>query len=152
MAVIKKLNSRANIKQSTAADINLPQSVVGKILALYDAIVGSISQVNAGVATHSSLTSAMVSLPAGGNILILEGTFTENPIVTNSSYKIEGQGHLTIISGNLTINGNYNDVLSFKVTGNVGLSGNNNFLKLWQSSSGSFTDSGLANDNRISQE
>lgn len=150
MAVIKQLNHKSQVKQSTQADLQYPPLVGNRALAFYDAIVGSSSQLNSGAATHTSIQSAVNSVGVNGNILILKGTYTES-VSLNNAVKIEGQGHGSVLSGSLTVSASYCDLSSWRVVGNISESGNNNFLKLWQAS-GTFSDTGAANDNHISQE
>jgi hypothetical protein len=120
-----------------------------KIQALYDAVVGSAGQVATGAATHSTIAAAMSAVSAGGNILILKGTYTEN-VTVSKKLKISGQGQGTVISGTLTFSAtSTNSSLdSVMVTGNISLaaSSSGNFLtNSWQTNASSLTDSGTNN-------
>jgi hypothetical protein len=95
---------------------------LSKIAAMYDAIVGTSAQVAAGVATHSTLAAAIASVPAGGKILLLKGTLTENVII-NQNVAIEGQGYGTVVNGTFTMNAgaNYSTIKNLKFGGNITL-------------------------------
>lgn len=149
--IIRRVNSKVSAKQYSEADSSSSPFIGNRVLAQWDAIVGSTSQVANGAATHLTLTAAMAAFPSGGNILILAGSHTDSPTIT-AAYKIVGQGHAAIISGNVIISGNYSDLDSVKITGNLTVSGNNNFLKCWIASTSIYSNTGLANDDRISQE
>ncbi len=89
------------------------QSIAGKITAalsafqanvlggLYTRIVGSAAQVTAGTATDSTIAGAISNCVSGNNILILPGTYTENPNIA-IKLTIEGSGGGCIISGSIT--------------------------------------------------
>ena len=59
---------------------HLSQGVLDLIPAqsanIYDAIVGSQPQIDAGQATHTTLQAAHDAIPDGSSILILKGTFS----------------------------------------------------------------------------
>src|SRR5271166_3462934 len=76
---------------------NLAPEVV-HALEQWDAVVGSGAQVNAGLATHSSLNAAITFVVSGGANLLLRGTVTENVIITKEVF-VQGQGRESIING-----------------------------------------------------
>lgn len=114
--------------------------------ALYDAVVGSASQVTAGGAQFSSLTTALAAIPAGGNILLLKGSYTEN-IIIDKQCNIDGQGRGSIINGTLqiTTNSDYSSLNKLKFGGNItidaGATGNV-LLGFWLGSGFTMTDNG----------
>lgn len=89
------------------------QSIQGKIAAaltafqltilatLYTRIVGSAAQVTAGVATDSTIAGAIAACVAGNSILLLAGTYTENPNIA-IGLTIEGTGENCIVAGSIT--------------------------------------------------
>jgi len=76
-------------------------SAADRLLAMYDAVVGSAGEVSSGVATHSSLTSAIAAVSAGASIFILDGTFTETISIDKQLY-IVGKGKASILDGTVT--------------------------------------------------
>lgn len=111
----------------------------------WDAIVGSAAQVTAGLATHSSVTSAMAALSAGNTIKLLQGTFTEN-IVQSKNLLIEGSGYGTKIVGTWTVNtGSELSYMSrFRISDNItissGMTSMVSFDSMWFASGKSFID------------
>lgn len=99
------------LASSTAAD---------RLLAMYDAVVGSAGQVTSGVATHSSINTAIGALSAGQSMFILAGTFTEN-VSLDKQLIVRGEGKGTIISGTwtCTTGADQADIQSLKVTDNI---------------------------------
>ena len=152
MPITKVANSHANVKQFTDSDVVPNFSLLNRLTGMYDAVVGTPVQVANGAATHTSLQAAINSLPNGGAIYFLTSTITENITLTGSNIRVIGKGRTSLLSGNVTVVGNYNDLDSFKISGNVILNGNNNFLKNWIASTSTFTNTGVANDYRLSQE
>lgn len=125
-----------------------------KFAALYSAIVGSASQVAAGVAGYTTITSAVAANPTG-RILVLAGTYTENLTLvasTNDQLVIDGQGRGTVLSGNLTMGGSYTDLVRLKVTGAISITGNSNFLRGWLATAGTFANTGTGNTYQVNQE
>ena len=154
MPVIKTINKKSQIKQNTLADN--PQSVVitNKVLAFYDAIIGSSLQVISGAATHSTFASAISSIPIGGKILVLRGTYSE-AITLSNNYFIEGQGHKTNINGVVTLNSgsDYSTIKNLRFMGNVTINSNGNFIReCFQATALSITDSGTGNSVLVIQE
>lgn len=119
----------------------------------YAATVGSAAQVASGVATHTSIDTAIAGATAGDKILVLPNTYTESVTWSASDITLEGSGHTTILNGNLTLSGTGNQVLGIKVSGNLNLTGSNyNFVRAWISSTSVFTAGGTANSLNIIQE
>ena len=71
-----------------------------KINTIYEAVVGNAAQVAAGVATYTSIQTAINSVTVGGKITLLQGTFTEN-VTVNKEVCIEGKGRSSIINGTI---------------------------------------------------
>jgi hypothetical protein len=118
-----------------------------KIQALYDAVVGSSAQVATGAATHSTIAAAISAVSAGGNILILKGTYTENVTIAKE-LMITGQGRSTVISGTLAFTAAGALVKAIKVTGNISFSApssSNIMNDSWQTNASTVTDSGTDN-------
>ena len=81
----------------------LPSDYLLSLLTVYyDCIVGSPAQVQAGMATHASITAALAACPTNGSIYILRGTYNESPLITNQIVNIVGQGWGTVINGNFS--------------------------------------------------
>ncbi len=89
------------------------QSIAGKITTalntfqanilagLYTRIVGTAAQVTAGIATDSTIAGAISACVAGNSILILAGTYTENPNIA-IKLTIQGTGENCNIAGSIT--------------------------------------------------
>lgn len=92
------------------------------------AVVGTVSEVQAGVATHSAIQSAISSVGFGGKILVLKGVYNENITLSSSQITIVGEGKKTVINGNLTISGNDNILEKIYLGGNLTISGNANIV------------------------
>jgi hypothetical protein len=109
-------------------------------------IVGSVAQVNAGLATHSSLQEALNSAGFSRRIKVLAETISENVTLSQNDVTIEGDGRGSVLSGNLTISGNNVVIEKMRITGNVTINGNSNFLdKVWLSVNSSVIDNGQNN-------
>jgi hypothetical protein len=126
------------------------------LTAAYDAIVGSSAQLLDGKATHSSINSAISSVPSGGKIYVLRGTFTEN-VSVNKEVMIEGMGRGTVIDGTLTLtsSSDYALVRALKVTGNITLDSGSTGIFLrdcWVASGSTVTDNGSGNSVLVIQE
>jgi|GEM_PF-5574407 len=154
MPVIKIINKKAQIKQFTEADTLESPVIANRITALYDAIIGSTLQVNSGAATHTTFAAAFSSIPVGGKILVLRGTYNE-AVTISGNYFIEGQGHGTNINGVFTLNGgsNYSTIKNLRFMSNIVINSNGNFIKeCFQGTSLSITDNGTANSITVVQE
>lgn len=83
--------------------LSLDQLTLLAILQLshYDAIVGDVSAVGAGLAQYTSVQSAINALSDGQRLLILPGTYTE-AISLNKRLFIDGQGYDSFVDGTIT--------------------------------------------------
>lgn len=156
MPVIKTLNHKSQVKQHTQADLPYPPAVANKVLALYDAIVGSSGQVNAGIATHTSIQTAHDYVSSGGNILVLQGSFSGD-INISKTIRITGQGHNSVLNGNLSLNSgaSFGALDLLKVTGNITLqaASNGNFLtRVWMATGQTLSDLGSGNYVNVVEE
>lgn len=124
-----------------------------RLMAAYDAIVGTAADVTLGKATHSSLQAAHDSVgSAGGRILLLAVTVTETFSWTNEDLMIEGKGAKSILSGNMSMTGDRNVAMHFRVNGNINLtSSDDSFVHLFMSNTGVYTPGGAGNDAVIIQ-
>lgn len=68
---------------------------------LYQRIVGTAAQVTGGIATDSTITSAIANAASGDSILILAGTYTET-VSVNKKLAIFGTAQNTNIAGTIT--------------------------------------------------
>lgn len=100
---------------------------LGKINMIYDAVVGSQSQVSSGYAQYTSLQSAINATSAGAYILLL-GSVTEN-ITLSKNVIIEGKGYSSSISGTVTVSGSFATIRDVRFGGNLTISGSGNFVK-----------------------
>lgn len=120
-----------------------------RLLAMYDAVVGSAGQVSSGVATHSSINTAIGALSAGQSMFILAGTYTEN-VSLDKQLVIKGEGKGSIISGTWTCTSgsDQSDIQSLKVTDNITFNSGSvgNFMTFVHQATGkTLTDSGTDN-------
>ncbi len=110
--------------QSIASKITAALSTFqASILAgLYTRIVGSSAQVTAGIATDSTIAGAISNCVSGNNILILPGTYTENPNIA-IKLTIEGTGGGCIVSGSITFasGSDYSYLRGIRTTQNITL-------------------------------
>ena len=67
----------------------------------YDAIVGSSSEVNEGLATHTSITAAIAAVSNYSSILVLYGSYSES-VTIDKILHIQCERNSSI-SGNLTL-------------------------------------------------
>lgn len=107
------------VKQFGVYDASFQQT--NKLIGLFDAIVGSSTQVTAGTATHTSLQAAHDALAAGSNILVLNNVTLNGNTTLSKRLMIQGKGPGSVLTGNLTINsGALGSVIKWlKVSGNV---------------------------------
>lgn len=108
-------------------------------------IVGSAAQVSAGIATHSSLQSAVNDAGFSRRVRVLAGVITENVTISQSDILIEGDGRGSVLNGTLTISGNNNLLQSLKLNGNITLSGNYNTTRDAWIGNVTITDNGTDN-------
>ncbi len=67
----------------------------------YGFILGSVAQVTAGLATHSTWAAIIAAASAGDVIRVLPGTWVEN-VTVSKQLQIEGGGYGSYINGSLT--------------------------------------------------
>lgn len=124
------------------------QRVAGYISGgLYDAVVGSSDQVDAGLATHTSIQSAHDAVAVGGKILILQGTYTGS-VSLSKKVMLEGKGHGSTINGTVTISADYCLVRALRFADNVTISSgaDANFIReCWIATTKTVTDNGTGN-------
>jgi len=107
-------------------------------------IVGTSAQVDAGLATHSSLQDALNDAGTGSSVVALRSTLTGSVTWSQSEVLVKGEGRPTIIDGDLTISGSNNLLYNVKITGNLIVSGSYNSIRdCWVG--GAVTDSGTLN-------
>lgn len=116
-------------------------------------VVGTASQVTDGVATHSSLSSAITAASAGDMILILKGTHTAN-VTIDKQLMIQGQGRGTVLSGTVDIDTgvDFCTLKDFKTTGLITVDGDGNFVKEVFTTGGTPVDNGTANSIEVIEE
>lgn len=151
---IAGVNSELYIKKNSLWYPVINSSGGNRVLALYDAVIGSALQVANGSATHTTFASAIPATPVGGKILVLNGTYTENVSLVNQ-YKIDGQGHATTLSGTLAleVGSNYSTIQNIRFNGNITINSSGSFVReCFLSSTSSVTDNGVANSVLIIKE
>jgi len=121
---------------------------LSKINAEWDAIVGSQSQAASGIATHSSLASALASFP-NGHIMVLDEYSLNESINITGSPLIEGHGSVSDILGNVTVSGNYAIIRGIRFKGSLTISGNGNYIQQCFSDTGNIIDTGSGNLKQI---
>lgn len=89
--------------------------------------VGSLADVAAGIATHSSIQEAINDAGNGREIRVLSGTYVENVTLVNNIL-LRGEGNTTVIDGTFTITGNNNLLKELKVEGDLIVNGNENIV------------------------
>jgi len=146
----KVLNLLAKITSSTSAKLEgfgvlykTDDRLVSPV-SYENIIVGTPAQVDAGLATHSSLQNALIDAGNSSSIVVLRGTFTGAVTWNQHEVLVKGEGRPTIIDGNLTISGSYNLLYNVKITGNLIVNGSYNSIRdCWVG--GSITDNGTLN-------
>ncbi len=124
-----------------------------KLALLHTAIVGTQAQVEAGVASYSTIQAAHDSVTGSGKIVILPGTYEESVTWTRDDLVLEGRGRLTVIDGDFLLSGHGNDISGIKVLGDLTLTGSDyNFVKMWLGSQSVFTPGGQFNLLSVIQE
>jgi hypothetical protein len=147
----KILNLFARITSSTAAKLEgfgvlykTDDRLVSPV-SYENIIVGSSAHVDAGLATHSSFTTALSDAGAGTSLVALCTSFAGPITWGQNNVVVRGEGRLTIIDGNLTISGSNNTLYNVKINGNLIVSGSYNTIRdCWVG--GSITDSGTVNN------
>lgn len=120
----------------------------GKIVAYFPAVVGSPSQVLAGIATHSSIQQCVNEVAPGTPILWLPGTYTEN-LLLNKNLFIQAQGWGVQLVGQLTVaTVAYSTLEGCRIVGDISLlsSSTGNKIAVWQAAGFTFNDAGDSND------
>jgi hypothetical protein len=85
--------------QDVTSAINL--SPLSTTVATFDAIVGTASDVTAGLATHSDIATAIAAVSANDRIFIRENTYTPAAMIDiTKALTIVGQGEGAVIAGN----------------------------------------------------
>lgn len=122
---------------------------------LYPQIVGSAAQVASGIATQSSIQTAVNLAATDTTVLILPGTYTENVTISNG-ITLLAYGRSVVLTGNISFASTcfYANVSAFRLVGNISFaaSSKGNFFRCWQSSAGTFADLGIDNEYSIIQE
>ena len=112
-------------------------------------VVGSALQVSQGLANYTSIQAAHDALSStGGKIFVLSGTYTENVSFTKSVV-LEGLGRSSQLAGTFSLNSgsDYSVLKDMRVTGNVTVNSNANFMtEVWVATGSTVTDNGSAND------
>lgn len=125
-----------------------------KLASLSEAIVGSSAQVTAGVATHTTLTSALAAIVDGGKILVLNNvTITDGPTI-NKRCMIEGKGSGSTITGNVTVSSAAarSIIFALRIDGNITFQSGADkcfMTHCYQSASKTFTNDPSNTDNVI---
>jgi hypothetical protein len=121
-----------------------------RLLALYDAIVGSAADVVSGRATHSTLQSAHDSISAFGKILVLPGATITSATITKV-VTIEGKGYSSQL-GALALTSSYCAIKWVTFQGNISIGGTGNFVReCWIGPTFTATDTGTGNSILIAQ-
>jgi hypothetical protein len=96
-----------------------------KLNSFCGAIVGSPTQLSLGLATHTSISSAISGVSDGGRIFILPGTYTEN-VTVSKRVNIFGAGYDSVLSGTLSLSvgtSDFSSVKDIRISGNVSILG-----------------------------
>ncbi len=141
--------------QANPNDVNLRQfgDKVLKHDQLYTAYVGSAAEVDAGLATHSSMTSAIAALSAGDSIYLLKGTHTED-VTVDKELHITGAGRSAVLAGTLDIDAaaDFSSVQMIKTTGLITVDGDGSFIHTTWTTGGTPVDNGTGNDVKVIEE
>lgn len=110
-------------------------------------IVGTQQQVDLGLATHASLTSALNEIinNVGGKIILLNSTIVGNVTWNKSGVVLEGYGRGSVIDGNLTISGHNNIIKGVVIDGNLTISGDYNTINESWLDGGTLSNTGSGN-------
>lgn len=74
------------------------------LVPVFDVVLGSAAQVTQGRATHSTWAAAIAAASAGGSIVVLPGSWTEN-VSLSKQLKIVGAGYGSYLDGTFLITG-----------------------------------------------
>lgn len=124
--------------------------VSNPLTSLYPVVVGSAAQVTAGVATHSTIASAITAATTGQSILILTSYAGTENVSVNKKVNIRGQGSGSVITGTVTFTNaaDYASLEMIRVTDTITLnSGADGIIvsNIWLATGKSFTDNGEGN-------
>lgn len=150
MPVVKVINKKALVRKAVQNDY---AASANRLLSLYDAVVGSNIQLQNGIATHTSLPNALISIASGGRILVLNGNYTGNISITKKCF-IDGEGSDTVFTGNITLGSGsgFSTIRHIKIIGNLELNSNGNFITKCFQDSGTVFDNGSSNHCLLVQE
>lgn len=120
----------ANVTTPKVADSNITPIKLSTKYESFDAVVGSPAQVTAGLASHSTVTTAIAAIASGGSILVLPGTYTENITLTQKVF-MHGKGNSSNINGTLTMNAgsDLSTIKWLRFADNVTINSNGSFFK-----------------------
>jgi len=117
------------------------------INAVNGIFVGNQAQVDAGVATYTTIQAAINGANNGDVITILGGTFDEN-LTIDKSVMIKGIGRKTIISGTVSFDSgsDFSSLRMVRVTDNITINTDGSFLtEMWLATAKSISDFGTGN-------
>ena len=140
----------ANLILGDARVVDTALSSINSLAQLrgFNFIVGSAQQLIDGLATHSTIASAIAGALSGNSIYILAGTYNEN-VVVNKTLFISGQGYASFINGTLDYNatGDYCRVRDVRVNGNITFQAGSqsSYFDGYQTTASTVTDSGTGN-------
>jgi hypothetical protein len=122
-----------------------------KFQALYPIVIGSLAQVQAGVATHDDPQAALDQAGEDTAVLWLPGSYAGSYSVNVNGLNIVGAGRGAQIVAAITFNCNYSKVVGVRVGADItfAVGSNGNWIDCWQASVGIITDNGSANDYRV---
>lgn len=100
--------------------------------ALYSRIVGSAGQVSLGLATDTSINSAIAAASAGDTIRILSGSYTEN-VSVNKQISFEGGGRGALVTGTWTFasGSSYSSLQGIKLTDDITINSGVIGIQVW---------------------
>ncbi len=116
---------------------------VARIGAMFDAVVGSASDVTTGRAQYSSVSSALAAVQPGASILLLNSAAAESVVVNKAGIVLQGRGYNGLMTS-VTVSADYCDVSSVRAT-NWTVSGNHNFVRGWIPTANTPVNSGTDN-------
>lgn len=147
--LLRVTSTAANAGQIKGIGIFYNRKSIEVTPAIYSTfIVGTQQQVDLGLATHSSLSSALNEIinSIGGKIILLNITTTENVTWNKSGISLEGYGRGSVINGTLTINGHNNIITNVVFNDDVTINGDyNTILNCWLDNNSDLMDNGDEN-------
>jgi len=113
-------------------------------------VVGSAADVTAGIATTSSIATAITNSSAGGRILILPSYVGTESITVSKKLYISGLGNASVITGTVTFNSSSDSsyMTNLKVTDTITLDSGADSVQvdnIWLASGKTFVDNGAGN-------